>query len=132
MAREPAVQGGALPLSAPEIVTFPVELDISNSAHARSRLMEALEAHPPVIIADLSRTEFCDTMGIRCLILASKRMAQEGTELRVVVPSPHIRRVMGILGIERVLPLYTDIAAALSGRQLSVSRPGSLAVIARQ
>jgi hypothetical protein len=38
-----------------------------------------------------------------------------GTELRLIVPSPGIVRIMNILGVDRVLSLYDSLDEALAG-----------------
>jgi anti-sigma B factor antagonist len=100
--------------NAAEVVTLPVELDITNSSQAEARLLAALETHPEVVIADMSRTEFCDSSGIRSLVLASKNLADSGVELRIVLASPDVRRILHVVGADKVLLLYPDIPTALA------------------
>ena len=102
--------------SATEVVTFPIEVDISNAPYAASWLLETLERHPQVVIADMSLTEFCDSSGIRILLLASKRMAEQGTELRIALGSPRVRRTMVFADADNMLRLYPDLEAALAGQ----------------
>jgi anti-sigma B factor antagonist len=103
-----------IPAKASEVVTLPVELDITNSGQTGARLLAALETHPEVVIADMSMTEFCDSSGIRSLVLASKSMADNGAELRIVLSSPDVRRILHVVGADEILRLYPDIPAAMA------------------
>ena len=104
--REPAEQ------CVTEVVTFPIEVDISNAPYAATWLLETLERHPEVVIADMSLTEFCDSSGVRILLVASKRMAEHGTELRIALPSPRVRRTIVFADADNMLRLYPDMEAA--------------------
>jgi anti-anti-sigma factor len=111
--REPAER------SATQIVAFPVEVDLCNAPYAATWLLETLEKRPRVVIADMSVTKFCDTSGIRILLLANRRMAEQGTELRIVLPSPVVRRTIHVADVKNVLRLYPDLAAAQAGQPAS-------------
>jgi anti-sigma B factor antagonist len=100
-----------------EIVTFPAVVDITNSEAVGRTLLAAFGPDVAVVIADLSRTEFCDSTGIRCLLIASNQAACTGSQLRVVAGDGAVRRALYVLGADQSLALYPDIQAALTGRQ---------------
>ena len=50
-----------------------------------------------VVIADLGSTVFCNTSGARQLVLAHKRAVASNRELRVVISSAGVLRVLAIL-----------------------------------
>jgi anti-sigma B factor antagonist len=104
------------PLLVPEIVTFPVEVDISNAARFSGDLLDALGSRPCVVIADMSATEFCDASGLRHLLIASTKARRTGGELRVVVQSAALLRTMQVSGIDQALLVYGSLAEALSGK----------------
>jgi anti-anti-sigma factor len=39
---------------------------------------------------------------------------QSGTELRLVVPSARVLRTLAITGVDRLLPIYPSVGAALT------------------
>jgi anti-anti-sigma factor len=59
-----------------------------------------------IVAADMTGTTFCDSMGVRTLVMAHKRAAASSAELRVVVPSAGIRRIMAITRVDTVLRMY--------------------------
>jgi anti-anti-sigma factor len=99
----------------PVLVTLPAEIDIANAHNVREMLADAFSAGA-VVIADMTATTFCDTMGIRALVLAHKRAIATGADLRLLLPCPHVMRVMEILGLDAVLPIYQSLEQAVTGR----------------
>jgi len=102
------------PLVIPEIVAFPEEIDISNAVAVTSELIDAFRPGVAVVIADLRQTTFCDSSAIRCLLVARDRAADNGSQLRVVAPSPAVRRSLHIVGADNLLSLYGSLHEALT------------------
>jgi anti-sigma B factor antagonist len=102
------------PLSCPVIVPLPAEIDMANAGDVGEQLRAAFAPGVSVVIADLGSTVFCDSSGVRQLVLAHKRAVASNRELRVVIPSAGVLRTVAILGFDRVLEIYPDLAAALA------------------
>lgn len=109
-------QAAVKPLVVLEIVTLPGEVDISNAPRIGRELLGAFGPRATVVIADMSLTEFCDSSGIRRLLIANDAARARGCELRVVVRSPVVLRVVQTLGVDRMLRIYTSVGEALSGK----------------
>jgi anti-sigma B factor antagonist len=97
----------------PVLVTLPAEIDIANASVIREQIAAAYQPGVRVIIADLSGTTFCDSMGCRALVLAHKRAALDGVELRLLSPCYNVLRVLKVLGLDRVLAIYSNLPDAL-------------------
>ena len=69
------------------------------------------------MIADLTLCTFCDTAGARMLLLAQRHAVEHGAQLRLVIPGGSARRVLQIMGLDRVLLIYASVDEAVSGRQ---------------
>jgi anti-sigma B factor antagonist len=106
---------GVRPLVLPEIVCLPAEIDLVSSAAVGRQLLGAFRAGVAVVIADMSATEFCDSSGIRQLIIANNHAACTGAELRVVISSLAVRRALQVFGADQMLHLYPDMTSALTG-----------------
>jgi anti-anti-sigma factor len=63
------------------------------------------------VIADMTATTFCDSCGARELLLAHNKAAADGIELLIVMPSPDVRRVFELSGLDQVLAIYSSLAA---------------------
>jgi len=100
----------------PVVVTLPAEFDVGIAAGIYTQITAAFASGVRVVVADMTATMFCDTMAIRTLVMAHRQAVATGAELRLVVTSPGILRVMEMLGIYRVLSVYGSLDEALTGR----------------
>ncbi|HEY6310282.1 MAG TPA: STAS domain-containing protein [Streptosporangiaceae bacterium] len=101
-------------LNCPVIVPLPAEIDLANAEHVGEQLRAAFAPGVTVVIADLGSTVFCDTSGARQLALAHKRAVASNRELRVVISSAAVLRILAIMGFDRVLEIYPDLATGLA------------------
>lgn len=106
----PAARAGVLPT----VVTLPAEIDLANADGVGADLHAALASGVTVVVADMTATTFCDSRGYRALVLAHKHAVTSGAELRLVVPSAGVLRVMGVLGLDAVLAIYPGLPEALT------------------
>ena len=102
------------PLVVPEIVALPAEIDIGNAVQVGDELGAALGSGAAVVIADMTMTEFCDSSGIRHLLIANDRAAASSAELRLVVRSAALLRVLQVTGVDQLLGIYPSLQAALT------------------
>ena len=97
----------------PVLVTLPAEIDLVNADATGQQLADAMIPGVNLVIADMTATTFCYSMGIRMLVLACREAAANGTELRLVLPCPHVLRIMRLMGVDDALPLYQSLDEAL-------------------
>ena len=107
----------------PVIVTLPAEIDLVNADSIGEQLAAASGPGVAVVIADMTATTFCDSLGMRMLVLARRQAVTADTDLRLVLPCPHVLRVMKIQGVDAVLPIYRNLDEALSGLAVTTSGP---------
>jgi anti-anti-sigma factor len=109
--------GGGFPIElvgGMPVVTAPEEVDIINAAGLRSALLQAAADGSGVLVADLTRTRFCDLAGLHALVAAHKRARAAGGELLLVVSGAAVLRVLAITGADRVIPNFTTLHDALA------------------
>jgi anti-sigma B factor antagonist len=93
-------------------VTFPEEVDLTNSAAATAAVFDALGSHDLVIV-DMSGTTFCDSSGMRMLLVARNHAALSGSVLRIVItPGGAVARLLAVLGMTSMLPVYDSLHSA--------------------
>jgi anti-sigma B factor antagonist len=98
----------------PVVVTLPDEIDFTNADDAEAALLEARD-YPGLIIADMSGTTFCDSMGVRMLTVTCVRAAAAGSDFRVVVTrGGPVARMLAITGIDRIVPVYASLRDAVT------------------
>jgi anti-sigma B factor antagonist len=95
------------------VITLPEEIDISNSEQVRDELLSLLNRAPAVLIVDMAETTFCDSAGVNALVRAHKRATASGAEIRLVVASLGVQRVLAITGVDRLIPVCPSLTASL-------------------
>jgi anti-sigma B factor antagonist len=97
----------------PVVVVAPPEVDLDTAAELRAALLRAA-ARIPTVVLDLSGTQFCDSAGLSVLVRAHRRALAEGGELRLVVSTPQVERILSLTGLDRWIPCYADEATAMA------------------
>ena len=92
---------------------------MSHEAELRTELRRAVEAPSDGIVVDLTECEFIDSSAIRALLLSrEEKNSDHGSEsLAVAASSDQILRILGVMGLDKVLPIKPTVdraAAALS------------------
>lgn len=103
------------------VVAAPEEIDITNAPELRSALLEAAAHGHGSLVADLSRTEFCDSSGLHTLLAAHKRATAAGGDMLLVLRGDAVLRVFTVTGVDRIIPNFTSLEEALA--QTSANGP---------
>jgi anti-anti-sigma factor len=96
------------------IVTLPEHIDVSDAGQIREQLLSVINRGATELIADMSATVSCDHAGADAVARAYQRAAAAGTQLRLVVPAQIVRRVLSINGLDRLIPVYPSLEAAIA------------------
>jgi anti-anti-sigma factor len=116
---QPGTAGAAASPQQPRLAVFtlPGEIDVSNDGQVQDTLTSALDDRPAVLVADAGATTFCGCSGVTALLLTHHRAAAAGAQLRVVVGTPSMRRILELTAADQVLHTYPTLAAALADGQ---------------
>jgi anti-sigma B factor antagonist len=106
------------------IARMPAEIDIANAGQVRSDLLAAIDRGAAVVVADLSRTSFCDCAGVSALLAAASHAARAGAELRVVARASAVLRTFTLTGLVQALPVYPISADAVRDARVNGPRRG--------
>ena len=102
------------------IVAFPGYVDVSNVDQLRDRLLAVINRGAAILIADMTDTASCDHSAVDAVARACQRAAINGTQVRLVVTAPTVRRVLSIEGLDRVVSIYPSLeTATAAGRGAS-------------
>lgn len=55
---------------------------------------------------------FCDSVGVQILVRAGRQAGAKGCELRLLVSQPGVLRVLEVLGIGTIVPIYHSLDEA--------------------
>ena len=110
------------------VVLLPEQMDVSNAGRISELLLGVINRGATALIADMSATVSCDHAAADTLARAYRRAVATGTELRLVTDSVVVRRVLGLIGIDRLVPVYPFLEAAEAAQ---ASGPATLTVVPR-
>jgi PAS domain S-box-containing protein len=96
------------------IVTFPAHIGVSNASQLSDRLLAVINRGAEVLVGDLADTLSCDHSAVAAVARACQRAAIGGTRVQLVVTAPAVRRVLAIEEVDRLVPIYPSLEAALA------------------
>jgi anti-anti-sigma factor len=97
-------------------VVLPEHIDVSNAGQIREELLAVINQGAEALIADMSATVSCDHAGADAVARAYQRAVVSRTELRLIVTSEVVLRMLGMTGVGRLVPAYPSVEAALAAR----------------
>ena len=84
------------------------EIDMPMSVVAGSRR---------AVVIDLSKVDFMASMGLRSLVVCAKSIMSKRGKVVLLSPQPMVEEVITISGINDLIPIYHDEAAAVAAVQ---------------
>ncbi len=90
-----------------------VELEGDGSRHFREKVRGALTSEAPSLCLDLGRVTFIDSSGLGALVGALKSLRERGGHLCLANVPPHVREVLSVTGIARVMALRDTVEDCL-------------------
>jgi anti-sigma B factor antagonist len=79
------------------------EVDSYTAPLLRRRLLEQVERDAGEVLVDLADTTLIDSTGLGVLAAAGARLRERGARLVVVCPSPFLREVFALTGVDQLL-----------------------------
>jgi anti-anti-sigma factor len=116
---EPAASAGQR-----AVVVFPEHVDVSTAAQVGEQLLAAFDRGAAVVIADMSATASCDGACADAVASAFQQAAVRRAELRLVAAAPAVRRQLAVQGLDRLVPVYPSLEAAVADGELNGPDPG--------
>ena len=104
------------------MISAPAEVDISNADELQRAMRSCTDAEHATLVVDMSETTFCDSAAVNQLVRAQKRAAAAGGEVRLVISTASVMRLLAIIGVDRVLPIFTSLEDAVEEAS-AASRP---------
>lgn len=107
------------------VVALPAEIDAANVSLVEAALASALASRPMLLIADGTGTAFCDSSGIGTLVHAHRQAAAVGAQLRVVITTSPVRRILELIGADQLLQIYPSLPAAQANGSYQPAPPSA-------
>jgi anti-sigma B factor antagonist len=100
------------------LLTLSGELDRQTQPDLSRAFDELLGGAPhacPHIVCDLGGLAFCDSSGLRALVIAQERARERNGGLRLIEVNPSMAALLEITQLEEQLPAYDDLDHATNG-----------------
>jgi anti-sigma B factor antagonist len=97
------------------VVALPAEIDVTNSEQVYQQLVAVLAPGVDTVIADMTTTVFCDSSGVHAIMHAYETADERGVRMRLAVsPGTSVPRVLQLIGVGRLVPVYLSLEEALA------------------
>jgi anti-sigma B factor antagonist len=93
------------------VVSVSGELDLYSTPPLVAEL-EALAPAAPGVVLDLDAVSFIDSTGLGAILLSIRRLREAGGNMVIVCSNESTRRLLTLVGLDRVAPIF-DTSAAL-------------------
>ena len=91
------------------------DLDLATAPRLRQDLVDASRGDSTLVVLDLERVEFLDSVGLSVIIGGHKRLQRRGARLHIAAPRSIVRRVLGLTRIDALIPTFDTVAEAETG-----------------
>jgi len=91
------------------------QLDIDTAPTLEAAFDELLTRAANRIVVDLTRLDFCDSIGLSTLVVAYHHCVRTGGWLRLAGPTPFLKRLLVVVGIADTVPMYRTADGARTG-----------------
>lgn len=88
-------------------------LDVAGAGRIDLRF-SVLAGSRKALVVDLSQVSFLASMGLRTLLTGARTVRSKGGKMVLLSPDANVAKVLEIAGVETLLPIYHDAAAALA------------------
>jgi anti-sigma B factor antagonist len=90
-------------------------LDANSTEAFKTNFKEILATGLVRLVMDMEGVIFIDSSGLSALVAAFRLVRDQNGGLVLARPNPQIKIALELTRLDRVFPVYTDVAAALSG-----------------
>ena len=101
------------------VIELEGEVDVYTAPQLKQQMISLLEGGSRRMVVDLTKVEYLDSTALGVLIGGLKRMREQDGNMVLVCPSPRIRRVFEITGLDKIFDIYnsTDEAQSALGKE---------------
>ena len=96
------------------ILALPRHVGESSAGQIREELLWVINRGATDLVIDMTGTASCDHEGAAAVARAHQRAAASGTQLRLAVTAETVRRVLSRDGLDRLIPVYPSLEAAIA------------------
>jgi anti-sigma B factor antagonist len=95
------------------VVQLAGEADMTTTA-LRDALSAEVARKPRLLLIDMAALTFIDSAATQMIVAAHQALRREGGTLALVHPGPAVGRVLELVGVGRVIPVYGSAREAMT------------------
>jgi anti-sigma B factor antagonist len=88
-------------------------LDANVSPELKGEFLVACTAQTKELIVDMSDVEFCDSSGLSALLIAERKMRENGGVVKLVAPQKKVLQLIKISHLDRAFQIFESMAKAV-------------------
>lgn len=104
---EPSRQGAV------DVIAGDEAINADHVEHLEPLLQAGMKRGQPRVVLHLGEVPLVDSRGLELLLDYRDRYAQGGGALKLVAPSPLVRDILHITGLEGEFEIFTDVVSAV-------------------
>lgn len=81
-------------------------IDSTNATRLGDALNEQIDAGRHQVVVDLAQVEYMSSAGLRELVSAVKKLRNLNGDLRIASPSPRVKEVLDIAGLDAIFQVF--------------------------
>jgi len=97
----------------PPIIELEGEVDVYTAPQLKQQMIGLLEGGATELVVDLTKVEYLDSTALGVLIGGLKRLRERDGNMVLVCPSPRIRRVFEITGLDKIFDIFNTQPEAM-------------------
>ncbi len=94
------------------VLTLEGEVDVYTAPALKEKLVDNIERGCSNVLVDMERVTFIDSSGLGVLVSALRRARERGGSVRILCTRDNILKIFRITGLDKVFPIFSDIAEA--------------------
>jgi anti-sigma B factor antagonist len=101
------------------IIALEGEVDVYTAPQLKQQIINILESGAKELVVDLTKVDYLDSTALGVLIGGLKRMREVDGNMVLICPSPRIRRVFEITGLDKIFDIFNseDDAREVMGKE---------------
>ncbi|MCE5324703.1 STAS domain-containing protein [bacterium] len=84
------------------------EVDVYTAPQLKQQIINILESGAKELMVNLTKVDYLDSTALGVLIGGLKRMREADGNMVLICPSPRIRRVFEITGLDKIFDIYNS------------------------
>jgi anti-sigma B factor antagonist len=97
------------------VIALEGEVDVYTAPQLKQQMIALLEGGTKEVVVDLTQVDYLDSTALGVLIGGLKRLREMDGNLALICPSPRIKRVFEITGLDKIFDIYNTVDEAEAG-----------------